>query len=82
MLVLSPCDALERLGAAYLTASQLPGSDSQAGRKVLKRFQRAGMAEVRTEAKAAFVPLTDPRAATWLTCSPGQARPKTPNNSA
>src|SRR5215467_7543216 len=56
MLVLSPCDALERLGAAYLTAPQLPGSDSQAGRKVLDRFQRVGIAELRTEAKAAFVP--------------------------
>jgi ubiquinone/menaquinone biosynthesis C-methylase UbiE len=61
-----PFAALERLGTAYLTASLRRGSDSQAGRKVLDRFRQAGLAELRTEAQAAFVPLTDPRAATML----------------
>lgn len=61
-----PFPALERLGTAYLTASLRRGTDSQAGRKGLDRFRRAGLAELRTEAQAAFVPLTDPRAATML----------------
>ena len=61
-----PFPALERLGAAYLTASLRRGSDVHAGRKVLDRFRQAGLTELRTEAQAAFVPLTDPRAATML----------------
>jgi SAM-dependent methyltransferase len=61
-----PFPALERLGTAYLAASLRRGSDSQAGRKVLDRFRQAGLAELRTEAQAAFVPVTDPRAATML----------------
>jgi ubiquinone/menaquinone biosynthesis C-methylase UbiE len=58
--------ALERLGTAYLIASLRRGSDSQAGRKLLDCFRQAGLAELRTDAQAAFVPLTDPRAATML----------------
>ncbi len=61
-----PFAALERLGTAYLTASLRRGSDSQAGRKLLDRFRQAGLTELRTDAQAAFVPLTDPRAATML----------------
>jgi ubiquinone/menaquinone biosynthesis C-methylase UbiE len=61
-----PFPALERLGAAYLTASLRRGSDSQAGRKVLDRCRQADLVEVRTEAQAAFVPLTDSRASTML----------------
>jgi ubiquinone/menaquinone biosynthesis C-methylase UbiE len=61
-----PFPALERLGTAYLTASLRRGSDSQAGRKVLDRFRQAGLVDLRTEAQAAFVPLTDPRASTML----------------
>ena len=61
-----PFPALERLGAAYLIASLRRGSDSQAGRKVLDRLRQAGLAELRTDAQAAFLPLTDPRAATML----------------
>ena len=58
--------ALETLGTAYLTASLRRGSDSQAGRKTLDRFRRAGLTGLIAEAQAAFVPLTDPRAATML----------------
>jgi SAM-dependent methyltransferase len=61
-----PFPALERLGAAYLTSSLRRGSDSQAGRKLLARFRQAGLADLQTEAQAAFVPLTDPRASTML----------------
>lgn len=61
-----PFPALERLGAAYLAASLRRGSDSQAGRKVLDRFRHAGLIDLRTEAQAACVPLTDPRASTML----------------
>jgi len=66
MLCHPPFPALERLGTAYLTASLRRGSDSQAGRKVLDRFRQAGLAELQTDAQAAFVPLTDQRAATML----------------
>ena len=58
--------ALERLGTAYLTASLRRGSDSQAGRKLPDRFRQAGLAELRTETQAAFMPLTDTRATTML----------------
>jgi len=66
VLCYPPFPALERLGTAYLIASLRRGSDSQAGRKGLDRFRQAGLAELRTDAQAAFVPLTDPRAATML----------------
>ena len=33
---------------------------------MLDHFRQPGLAELRTEAQAAFVPLTDPRAATML----------------
>lgn len=61
-----PFPALERLGAVYLTAGLRRGSDCHAGRKLLDRFRRAGLTGLRVEAQAAFVPLTDPRAATML----------------
>jgi hypothetical protein len=61
-----PFPALEWLSTAYLIGSLRRGSDSQAGRKGLDRFRQAGLAELRTEAQAAFVPLIDPRAATML----------------
>src|SRR5215467_12458045 len=55
MLCYPGFDALERLGAAYLTASLRRGSDSQAGRKVLDRFRQVGLAEPPTEAQ--FAPI-------------------------
>jgi ubiquinone/menaquinone biosynthesis C-methylase UbiE len=61
-----PFPALETLGSAYLTASLRRGSDSQAGRKSLNWFSRAGLTDLRVEAQAAFVPVTDPRATTML----------------
>ena len=66
VLCYPPFPVLERLGTAYLTASLRRGSDSQAGRKVLDRFRQAGLADLQTDAQAAFVPLTDPRATTML----------------
>jgi ubiquinone/menaquinone biosynthesis C-methylase UbiE len=66
MLCYPPFPALERLGTAYLTASLRRGSDAQAGRKLLDRFRQVGLTELRTEAQAAFVPLTDSRASTML----------------
>lgn len=63
---LPPFPALERLGTACLTASLRRGSDTHGGRKVLDRFGRAGLTNLRVEAQAAFCPVTDPHATIML----------------
>ena len=53
--------AFERMIAAGLAAIEHVGTDPQAGRKLLDRFWRAGLRNVRGEAEAPFVPFVDTR---------------------
>ena len=53
--------AFERMIDAGLEAIQHVGADFQAGRKLLDRFQRAGLRDVRVEAEAPYVPFLDAR---------------------
>jgi hypothetical protein len=46
---------------AGLRAIQHVGSDPHAGRKLLDRFVRAELSDVRLEAQTPFVPFVDPR---------------------
>lgn len=53
--------AFERMIGAGLEAIQHVGADFQAGRKLLDRFQRAGLRDVRVEAEVPYVPFLDAR---------------------
>jgi SAM-dependent methyltransferase len=53
--------AFERMIDAGLEAIQHVGADFQAGRKLLDRFQRAGLRDVLVEAEAPYVPFLDAR---------------------